>query len=426
MYASRPRVSETILSTGLDTYFAQRLSSRTALTQLVQKTGNLKSRTGTVYTPKEILQQPWTWLDTAQRIKAQASGLKSFLIKAEILGRRDSSRAKVILAGAGTSDYVGKSILFHLRRRLQTEVLAIPSTDILTNYQDIFLPRGRYLMISFSRSGESPEGVKSIEITSRKFPRVAHLIVTCNAAGAMVRYDSSRSPLHSLVLHEATHDQGLAMTSSYTNMVLAGLGLGYLDEMETFLNQTKWLAVAGENLLLKYAGLAESLANQEFQRFCFLGTGNLSGAAMEAALKLRELTDGKLVTLPESFLGVRHGPISGLDHNTLMVGFLSSDSYKQRYELDLLRESKGKNIGSTQCVVCQKVPASQKALAHHWVEFGLSKTTGLIDDFRPCVDILFAQMLGLFSCLHYHLQPDQPSARRVISRVVSGIKIYDT
>ena len=298
----------------------------------------------------------------------------------------------------------------------------MPSTDILTNFSDVFLPQFRYLLVSFSRSGESPEGVKAIEIARHRFPKVSHLIITCNAHGTMARAAVGHKGTYTLALHESIHDKGLAMTSSYSNMVLAGLALGYLDELGSYRHQAELLSIAGENILSKYADLANQLARQRFKRYCFLGTGNLSGAALEAQLKLRELTDGKLVTLSESFLGVRHGP---LDKHSLLVGFLSKSLQKQKYELDLLREIKAKKIGSTQCILCERIPRGQQLLAHHWIEFGLAEGSNLLDEFRPPLDILFPQMLALFSSLRYHLEPDQPSARGIISRVVQGVRVYE-
>jgi tagatose-6-phosphate ketose/aldose isomerase len=414
-----------MLTPGLENYLKQKLGFKTALTRLIHRSKTIRTRTGTSHTPKEILQQPWTWLETAWRIRRQAQQLKAFLRKAGVTHKLAAQRSRLILVGAGTSDYVGRAILFCLRRRLQTEVLAIPSTDILTNFSDVFLPQFRYLLVSFSRSGESPEGVKTIEIARRHFPRVSHLIITCNAQGTMARSAMGKEDTYTLALHESIHDKGLAMTSSYSNMVLAGLALGYLDELRSYLHQAELLSIAGENILSKYADLANQLARQRFKRYCFLGTGNLSGAALEAQLKLRELTDGKLVTLSESFLGVRHGPLSGLDRHSLLVGFLSQSVQKQKYELDLLKEIKSKKIGSTQCILCEKIPRGQQSLAHHWIEFGLAKRSNLLDEFRPPLDILFPQMLGLFSSLRYRLQPDRPSARGVISRVVQGVKIYE-
>ena len=409
----------------LEDYLLERLKFKTALTHLIlQQSEAAKSRRGTLYTPREILQQPWTWVETGQRIRDHAEDLNRFFGRARVTRTPLSKRARVILVGAGTSDYVGKSALYAIRKRLQTDVAAIPSTDLLTNASEIFLSGLPYLMVSFSRSGESPEGIESIEFARRYFPSVSHLIVTCNPEGRMARSAVTRNDTYVLVLHEAANDKGLAMTSSYSNMVLVGLGLAYLDDLQLFLRQVDSLSAAGENLLSEFADLAARLAKQGFKRFCFLGTGNLSGAAMEAQLKLRELTDGKLVTFSESFLSVRHGPLSGVDRQTLLVGFLSRDLRKQKYELDLLKEIKAKRIGSTQCVVCQKIPKRQKDLAHHWVESETTRSPRVLDEFRAPLDVLFAQMLGLFSSLHHGLSPDQPSKRGVIGRVVRGVKIY--
>jgi tagatose-6-phosphate ketose/aldose isomerase len=124
--------------------------------------------------------------------------------------------------------------------------------------------------------------------------------------------------------------------------------------------------------------------------------------------------------MSESFLGLRHGPLSWLDGDSLVVGFLSNSAEKRKAELGLLEE-----LGNKAAAGGIVTTASQKmSSASHFSDWvlilGLSD---LIDDkYRPPVDILFAQCLGLFASLRYGLKPDTPSSDGKIQRVVSKIR----
>jgi hypothetical protein len=46
----------------------------------------------------------------------------------------------VLLVGAGTSDYIGKSVCALLQKNWLCNVEAVPSTDLLTNMEDHVIP----------------------------------------------------------------------------------------------------------------------------------------------------------------------------------------------------------------------------------------------------------------------------------------------
>src|SRR6185437_7462035 len=128
-----------------------------------------------------------------------------------------------------TSDYIGRALAAVLRRRWKCEVSAVASTELLTNMEDYLLPGKNYLLISFSRSGDSSEGVALIQHALEQYPdRIRHLVITCNHAGAMVRQFAGNPALATVVLDDAVNDRGLAMTSSFSNLVVAGQFLAYI------------------------------------------------------------------------------------------------------------------------------------------------------------------------------------------------------
>ena len=377
-----------------------------------------KRELGVEHTAGEIRQQPKSWPRTLALCRQRQAELRAFLA--------GQAGLPVLLAGAGTSDFIGRSVERLLEQRWHAPVRAVASTELLTGMDDWVRTDSGALCISFSRSGDSSEGVAVIEEMSRRFPRVAHLVITCNAQGAMAKLAQDHPQSYALVLDPATNDRGLAMTSSYSNMVVAGQALAYLDDLDGYGRMLEQLAQSAESVLPRAADAAAKLAKSGFTRVCFLGSGALKATAAESALKVQELTAGRIFTMSQSFLGLRHGPLSFLDKQTLVVAYIASDAGTRSYECDLLRELREKQLGTiaaTGFALTQEI----REMAQVVLELGLEIRTGLHtppDALRPPLDVIFGQLLGLFFSLEAGLKPDTPSPSGAISRVVSHVKIH--
>jgi tagatose-6-phosphate ketose/aldose isomerase len=395
---------------------------RNALRDLLDLPEQEKEARGLQFTPQEINQQPASWKQTYLRCLQLRLELRSFL-KESGIGGKDSPAPIVFLVGAGTSDYIGRAIADLLRQRWRCIAWAVPSTDLLTNMETLAALSPRHLWISFSRSGESSEGVAVLEKALAAHPQVRHLVVTCNAAGRMAQLcvQNPRS-MRAIVLDDAVNDRGLAMTSSFSNMVVAGQCLSHLEELELYGKTVDAMATIGEKFLPEAAAIAANLATRRFSRSCFLGIGPLAAVANESALKLLELSAGKIQTMSESTLGFRHGPMSALDQNTLLTHFISNDSHRQGYDFDLLREVRAKKLAGVTVAVTPQRSAELDGLADHVISLDLPPQ--FKDEYRPALDVMFAQSLGLFSSLHLGLRPDHPSPNGAINRVVSHLRIY--
>lgn len=392
-----------------------------ALSELLRLSPEHQERLGVAHTPKEIAQQPVTWRTTFDRFAGSQNEIREFLHSAGI-GVRGDTRPTVFLVGAGTSDYVGRALADLLRQRWQCEVLAVPSTDLLTNMEGLMLPGRPYLWISFSRSGDSSEGVAAIETALQRYPAVRHLVVTCNKDGRMAEICGENGYNFALVLDDAVNDRGLAMTSSFSNMVVAGHCLAHAESLSEYEGLLADLIRMGGAFLPMAAECASEIADKECSKACFVGSASLRAVAKESALKLLELTAGRINAMSESTLGLRHGPMSALDDDTLFVSFLSTDTLRSRYELDLLREIKRKRLGRIRVAVTPVADSALDALVDH--SLVLNAPQNFPDQYRAPVDIILAQLLGLFSSLRAGLKPDCPSPNGAISRVVSHISIY--
>jgi tagatose-6-phosphate ketose/aldose isomerase len=361
---------------------------------------------GGATTAREIAQQPQVWPQVATLVQDQRTGLDAFL--APLLAQPG---LRIILTGAGTSAFIGACLapaLLGQGRRAE----AIPTTDLVAGPQ-LFLQAGvPTLLVSFARSGSSPESVAAVALADQLVPGVHHLVITCNADGDLYRMAQDRANAFVLLLPDATHDRGFAMTNSFTGMLLAAaLAFNVIAPAAVAA-----ISTAASALVDAALPQLQALVERRFKRVVYLGSNALLGLAREAALKLLELTDGQTVALFDSPLGFRHGPKTVIDADTLVVVLLSNDGHARRYDLDLLRELRNDGrAGSVMALSGFADPAADVVLD------GLA---GAGDIALALPYILFCQMYALRQSLTLGLRPDTPSVSGTVNRVVRGVTIY--
>lgn len=370
------------------------------------------------WTATEIDQQPSTWVKTLNQIQEMKEELKQFL--SLVTEQHDFD---VILTGAGTSEFVGNSICLHLNQLLNHHVRSIGTTDLVSAPEAYFHPEKPTLLISFARSGNSPESVGAVQAAEAVCGDVHHLMITCNKEGELSCFANGHSRSLAINLTEETCDQSFAMTSSYTNMALACILCFHLDNLDEIRDQFQMIHDAAVDYLEHRFQSAEQIVSAfDFKRIVYLGANDLKGTAQESALKMLELTAGNVVTMHDSPLGFRHGPKSIVNDDTLTVVLLSSSEYARRYELDLLKEMTAQKKGN-KIVVLSGVRCPEAERLCDWmicfehpepVEHAL---LGL--DY-----ILFAQTLALKKSLSLQIGPDNPCPTGEVNRVVQGVVIY--
>ena len=376
---------------------------------------------GIEHTPSEIAAQPRLWIENFENLKNRKEEIFTFL-DVNVFSKPNP---RVILTGAGSSAHVGLSSQNLLRQRWQLEVDTRPTTDIVTHCDSIFLKKVNNMLVSFARSGNSPESMAAIEIAEKFCARISHVIVTCNKDGRIAQFGRERDNALLVLLSEETNDKGLAMTSSFTTMLMVAQFLAHIKSLEGYEPIIRNLSEATNRLFENYSSLLKDIAETEFERAVFLGSGCLYGCAVESSLKLQEMTSSKVICKADSFLGVRHGPEVVINDRTLVVYLLSSEPYVRKYELDLMKEIKDKKLGMTKVAVCHKAYEEIKESVNHVIEFDKEGRFGIPDFYRPVMDVTVGQLFGLFKSLALGLKPDNPSEKGVISRVVKGVKIYN-
>ncbi len=367
---------------------------------------------GSFHTLREICQQPSTWISTSRQMQAVTSSLR--------LCVRDI--ASLVLTGSGSSEYAGHCVRLVLQNVLSVTTQAIDAGLLLTHGSKA-LPRSRPgLMVSLARSGDSPESAGALSLILEMEPEIWHLVLTCNSNGNLAKTFRNDPRVFVVALDDATNDRSLVMTSSFTNLVLASRILGLLNAPERYESLCHALSRIATALIESYFGAFARVAKLDFERAIFLGSGSRFGAAREAALKMLEMTAGRVTATSESYLGLRHGPMSFVHNDTLVVCFLSSGEELRAYESDLLHELDRKKLGLLKLVVGQDVPRS--VLRDNDIAIECPGLADVGDENAPVIDVIVGQLLGLFRCMREGLRPDSPSENGVISRVVQGFTLH--
>jgi tagatose-6-phosphate ketose/aldose isomerase len=394
-----------------------------SLRALLQLGDEEKERRGVEFVPREIARQPETWRATLRTCAGLRGALEKFLSEAGVPPRphlAEKERLTIVLLGAGTSAYAGSSLASLFRTTSGCETRVLTSPDLLTHAREVLVTGHKYFFISFSRSGMSPETVAVARRLADDWPDARHLAITCNRDGLIAKEFAQHPRVMCLVLDEEVNDQALAMTSSFSNMVVAGQYAATVSAPATYERTLDALATAAERFLETASEAAENAAGAPVERVCFLASGALLPIAQESALKVLEMTAGRVVTLAESFLGVRHGPLSFVDGATLVVAHLSADARVRAFELDLVEELRNKKLAHAVVAVTPAGDARACALVDAIVPLELG---GVADVYRPPIDVIFGQLLSLHLSLRCGLLPDAPSSSGAIHRVVSGVRI---
>jgi tagatose-6-phosphate ketose/aldose isomerase len=369
-------------------------------------------RLGYFDTLREICQQPSTWLQTCALMCGQAARVRSAL--AGICG--------LTLTGSGSSEYAGDCVRMVLQNELGVTTQAVGGGALLAHGSKALSPLRPGLMVSLARSGDSPESVGAVAAMLRAEPEIRHLVLTCNAAGSLAKTYQGDSRVTVITLGEETNDRGLVMTSSFTNLVLGARFLGLVEQAERYQAICNQLSrIASELICGHFDNLAE-VAKAPFKRVVFLASGSRFGGAREAALKMLEMTGGQITTMCETYLGVRHGPMSYIHDDTLVVCYLSSHPTLRAYEADLLRELDQKKLGLRKVIVGEAIPSQLVRQDDLVIECkGLAEAE---DENASVIDVIVGQLLGFFRCLEAGLRPDSPSEDGVISRVVQTFALH--
>ncbi|WP_394145666.1 SIS domain-containing protein [Vibrio atypicus] len=364
-----------------------------------------------VHTAQEISHQPRLWRALSEILEQQYDAVSTFLNP--LLERSD---LRIILTGAGTSAFVGDAAAPFIQQGLGFQVESIPTTDLVSNPQQYLDPSRPTLLVSYARSGNSPESVAAVTLVDQLISDSHHLFLTCNGEGELSRYAEAAGNAYCMLMPDGSDDKSFAMTSSFSCMLMATLTLLGGQSPSQWSEQIAATATLCEDKLLQWQTAIKALADMPYERLVVLGSGGFAGLAREASLKSLELSAGKVMTTFDSSLGFRHGPKFTINDKALVIQLLSSQSYTRQYDMDLFKEIRQDNQALGH-VAISEIPFNEEGV------FELGQL-GLGDQWLCFPFILFCQMLACEKSFQLGLGPDNPCPTGEVNRVVQGVTIY--
>lgn len=369
-------------------------------------------RRGGAFTAEEIAQQPRMWTALAALLNDAQARIDDFLGRA----LRDPGHL-VIFTGAGSSGFIAEMVADHLNAQWPAEVRALHTTSLLT-HPALYLRADRpTLLVSFGRSGSSPESVAVVDLVRDVVADARFLDITCNANGELARRGHGRDDTLSLLMPPASCDRAFAMTSSLSCMLLAALSVFDTAPWPQRVQRLHDLAAHGTQALQAWDAAVGTLAQAAYSRVIYLGSGPLEALAREAALKVLELTGGRVLALANTPLGFRHGPKSTLNGDTLVVMLRSAQPLARRYEQDLLNELRGDGIAAR--VISVGPDGADRADG----DFVLD-APALADSWLAPLWLLMPQCYALQRSAALGMTPDNPFPDGTVNRVVQGVTIH--
>ncbi len=356
---------------------------------------------------REAMTQPAIWRSWAEQLAVHAKGVSAWL--------RQREHSEVWFCGAGTSAFIGETLAAYLNSVARNRAIfrSIPTTDLVSCPRDFLQAERKLLVVSFGRSGDSPETTGTLDLLDGHLPWADRLHFTCNPCGALAtRRMSGPGEQRVVVLPIETNDSGFAMTSSYSTMMLSALAC--LDDTPPMPPQVALhrLAAAADDVL--QASLRLVLDSQRPpSRAVFLGCGVLTGSTRESALKVLELTAGQVPTAWDSTLGFRHGPKAVVDSETRVHVFISNDPHTRKYDLDAADEIR-RQFGAPSLIT---LGSDKDAVDLHVPLVGNDAWTSVLHVLAAQIQAIgWSDMLGV--------NVDNPFGEGTLTRVVEGVTLY--
>lgn len=378
-------------------------------------------RLGGADTAAEIAQQPALWDELARDLAQARERVQAFL--GDCL---NDPRQRVLFTGAGSSGFIADLVADGINAQWPAEVRALHTTNLLT-HPALYLQRDRpTLLVSFGRSGSSPESVAAVELVRAQVDHARFLDITCNAQGELARRGAGRDDTCTLLMPAASCDRAFAMTSSLSCMLLAAQCVFDSAPWPRRIERLQRLAALAHEGLAQWDAPVAALAQREFNRVIYLASGPLEALAREAALKVLELTAGRVLALANTPLGFRHGPKSTLDGDTLVVVMRSNNALARRYEHDLLDELRRDGVAGHVLSIGPHADIGDDdyRLRVPPLDDGALTDNAFTDSWLAPVWLTFAQMYALQRSAALGLTPDNPFPDGTVNRVVKGVTIH--
>lgn len=231
---------------------------------------------------------------------------------------------ELIFTGCGTSLYLAQAAAHAF-----SSYNAIPSKAVccseLYYFPETFVKNRKVLVLPITRKSYTTEVRMAIDKV-RSYPGVKSLAITCDQDSAL--YNDF------MILSPDTAEDSVIMTRSFTSMVyLAAVMAMYAGGKKDEIAAMAGYGDSARDALKKMDDLAKSIIteHEELNLFITLGQGINYGVANECMNKMKEMG----LSNSEAYFSLeyRHGPMSLVDKNTLIIFLSHSETVKEDAKL---------------------------------------------------------------------------------------------
>ncbi|WP_321994714.1 SIS domain-containing protein [Clostridium butyricum] len=368
-----------------------------------------------IFTATEIRQQPELWRETYKLILDQKESIQ------RVINKNVDKNTRIVLTGAGTSDYVGDTVALELNKKLEAKVEAIATTDIVSNPNEYIEKNVKTILVSYARSGNSPESIGAYDLFENNVDDITQIVITCNKDGDLAKRCVNNEKNMLVLMPEKSNDKSFAMTSSFSCMTLATLLIFDIENIEKNKEFVEIVSSQAEEILDNRWSEIKQLVDYEAERVVYLGSGTLKGLCQEMALKNLELTSGQVTTICESVLGFRHGPKSIINDKTLVIIMATNEEYTKLYDIDLIKEIHNDLGNHKLAVITYENDEIMKENCSNYICVNGKTIPNIYKIFNY---MIFGQMFGYLSSLKLNISPDNPRPDGTVNRVVKGVVIH--
>jgi glutamine---fructose-6-phosphate transaminase (isomerizing) len=273
---------------------------------------------------EDIKSQASAWEAALAAVESQAEDLEKFFAE---------KPGELLFAACGSPYYLGLANATLWRELLGLHVTVVPSSEIMLFPETVLPTAGRPVLLIASRSGETTETVRAAETFAERFPGHT-ILIGCRSESRMGRLADL-----AIVIPEG-NEVVIPQTRSFSSMYLAAQYLvALLDDDAELADALRRVPDLLPGLLDRWEPVVQRAAEADWDSAVFLGGGPLYGVAVEATLKLTEMSLSSAVAYHT--LEVRHGPRSVIDERTLVVGLgsLRGAPYERQVLAELAEET---------------------------------------------------------------------------------------
>lgn len=373
-----------------------------------------------IFTAEEITSQPRLWKEMGAALIARKEEITDFMNQVT-----NEKNIRIVFTGAGSSAFVGETLQYMLANELGLHSECIHTTDIVSVPDSTLLDMPT-LLISYARSGESPESTAAVRFAKKRIKNLYNIIVVCDKDSSLARLGNETEKTLVLDMPKGSCDRGFAMTSSVSCMSLATWCLFHYKELEVYVKETKTFADSLEKEMDLIADKAKEIAKNDYRRLIWLGCGALKGLAREACVKSMELTNGYVHAGYDAPTGFRHGPKTVIDNKTMTIHFISNQPYTTQYDVDFVKEMIGEKKENLIVTVKDRKLQDESAAGDYEVLYEIPEGTKAESEMGAYLkSLVFSQLLSFMKSLECGLTTDNPCPKGEVNRVVQGVEIYE-